>query len=630
MPDLKTGALTRDEIQSVWEGAVDKGYRDPLVAAGEGQGFEAWTQLFSVLERASIAIDVTTQAMFIAPWSGQSNPPASGGQPATVALTIQRTRNLEKPLLLGAGVWVALEQTTDFSPTGSEVVQTGRRYQLAEDLFFPPGVQGPFTVNAVSDRVGYGYNNPRIGTISAIEQIGSGFNNLRATIATVTNPTADLTLTATKTTLTTFNEPDMFVPAHQGQYVQITSGLDNGKVARMVAFQSPNPPLQGSGMQLELMQCVGLSAHSGTPMVGEAVLFSHSGNNLYGRVVDFRLSQGVYRLAFVVINGNFATFAVGATYACAVTGATGTVSSLDFTTSFTDDAPVGGVGGPSWLVLDWANDWGLTVSNAAQPSGGLSAMLDELGSERAIGRSPGESDDNYRVRIREIAEVVTPNAIKRIVNRAIPGLQWCLREAGQVGLPGFFYDGDQEGVSATPHGALNDAYDFDTVSIVGTVSGTFNFQEPVVLETTPDHIPLMMGWMGRIDSGTTMVFIRRWGKTPTTLTGLRVRGLESGATLLTLTSADDSSELDPHRYHIYLDYSEFRGFFIVSVPALAYGEFGFAYDDSDLGAYDVSGTFDGYPRLASDTYLRVWNAVDAAHAGGVLWKLELNDGSTCP
>lgn len=627
MPELKTGALTRAEIQAVWEGAVDGGYRDPLVQAGEGQGFEAWTQLFAQLERASIAVDVTTQAMFSAPWSGQSNPPAAGGQAATVTLTIARSRLADRPLLLAAGTLVVLEQTTDFGPTAPLTVQTGRRYIIQEDVFFAPGEMGPFQVQAQADRVGYGFNNPRINTLVAFEQKGSEFNNSEAEVDVNIVTTPNLSAAVSTASILALNEPDMFVPDHQGQYLFFTAGTNAGMTARMVAFQSPQPPLHGSAMTLELLDVVSLSPHAGTFVDGEFVKFTGA-TITYGRCVGFHNVGGSYKLGFVVINGDPANIAISSTVLGLTSGATGTIALLDFKTTLTAEAPVGGSGGASWRVMDWVNEWGLTVTNAAQPQGGRAAMLDELGDERAVGRSPGESDDDYRVRVREIGEVVTPNAIKRTVNRVVPGLPWCLREAGQAGLLGFFYDGDGEAVNPVGHGAKNDAYDVDSISFTGTVTGTFDFQEPAVLEDS-GYVFRIGGFIGSV-SGGVVVFIQRSGLLPTVMTGLRIRGLHSGATLTTITAFTPSPQFESRRYHVYLDYAEFRGFFIVGVPRLAYGEFGFCYDLGATDAYDVAGTFDGYPYLASNTYLRIWNAVDIAHAGGVLWELQENDGSTCP
>lgn len=636
MAALKTGALTRAEIQQVWEGSVDKGYRDPLVRAGEGEGFEAWTQLFAQFERASKAIDVTTQAMFISPWSGQTNPPAAGGQKATVTLTLTRSKRLHEPLFLGKGLFVVQEETTDFGPGAGVVVQTGRRYFLAEDVYFAPGEQGPFNVVFEAERFGYGYNNPLPGTIKAIEQKGALFENDRATVEVFDNP-ADLASAASKLRAVAWNEPDMFVPDHLGQYVLFTAGANVGQVGRMTSFDPPLPPLTGSAMEMEIFYSVGLVGVTGTFQKGEIIEFTGAGL-AYGRVVDFRTVAGVPRLAFVLVNGP--SSAIDPILSALVTGqgsgATGALVTLDYATSFVAEAPVVGIGGATWRILDWILDYGMTATNVLSPENGRAAFLDELGFERAIGRSPGETDEFYRARVREIADVVTPNAIRRTLNRALPGTTWSFREVGLPGLPGFFYDGTNEAPSPIPHGASLDCYDVDTYTVDGFfINGPgFDFQEPIVLEDPSDFTLYSEGWMGREDNilGTyRLTIIRKSGGPPGTGTLYpRVRGLRSGTTM-EVSSATTNDQVNLRRYRVWLNYTEFRGFFLVTMPALAFGEFGFPYDTPTYqnNGYDIPSpwmtAYDGFPRLAADTYRRVWDAVEAARAGGVGWELRLDE-----
>ena len=37
--DSLQGALTTADLQAIWEGSVDRSYREPLLTAGEGGGF---------------------------------------------------------------------------------------------------------------------------------------------------------------------------------------------------------------------------------------------------------------------------------------------------------------------------------------------------------------------------------------------------------------------------------------------------------------------------------------------------------------------------------------------------------------------------------------------------------------
>lgn len=597
MPDFKVGPLSRAEIQSVWEGAVDKGYRDPFLAAGEGRGFEVWTQYFAQLERASQAIDVTTQAMYISPWSGQTNPPAAGAANALVTLTITRTKLLDRLLVLGKGLVYVGEQTTDSGEGGGVTVITGRRYVLQTDLVFHPGERGPFTVVAAAEFPGYGFNNPLPGTISYVSQPGSSFTNTAATVTTAPRA-ASASRPYTAVRIAASVSPDMFVPEHDGQYLQFLTGANAGSIARLTAFGPPTPGVVGSSMALELHYSAALTGVVGAFQTGEALSFSVAA---FASLVAFSAVTG--RMAFVLRNGTPPV--AGVVVTGTTSGATGTISSVLFAT-----APIAEVAAASWKVLDWAADWGLTASNAAKPSGGLAPFLDEIGGERGIGRSPGELDVDYRARVREIADVVSPNAIKRAMNRAFAAYPWTLREVGSVNFPGFFFD-------------ATDAYDVDVLILAGAAgTGTFMRDERVVLEDPTTRALYATGRFGRIDGGTTLVMVRNDGALPAVVFGSRLRGLSSGATW-TPTSGSTPPAAAARLFRTWLDYEQFRGFFDVEVLLLGLGEFGWAYDSTLMtNAYDVSPLApDGYPAAAAVLYQRIWNSLNTIKAGGVGFQL---------
>lgn len=629
---VKAGPLTLADFRAIWESATDKGYSAPLKSAGDGGGMEAWSQLFAQFERASKAIDVTTQAMFISSWSGQTNPPAAGARRATVTLKIARSKRLEEPLLLGAGLVCVAEETTDWGDGGGEVVRTGRRYFLNEDLFFAPGEQGPFEVEAIAEFEGYGFDNPLPNTISAFDQTGSRFENDLATVAQVEVAAVLPGGSYTRATLVADNSPDMFVPEHVGQYVAFLSGANSGRVARAVEFLAPALPA-GSGVALERLYSVGASPSSGTFSKGEVVQIG--GGTAYGRVVDDRIVAGKKVLSFVLLTGPGTAAVVGAALLGLTSGATGTIWTVGRETSFVAEAPSAGVGGARWRVLDWVADWGLAATHELSPSGGRAAFLDDHGDGRGIGRTPGEPDESYRPRVREIADVVSPNAIRRQLNRALGGYAWCLREVGSRFLPGFFFDGTNEPPQTSPHGAANDAWDTDTIAFTGTVTtGTFRRDEPVVLENPTTLARYATGRFGRLlDSNTTLRFVRSDGAAPASVAGLRIRGLWSEAQFST-TAATPSAQANSRRNRVWLDYEQFRGFFVVSLPPLGLGEFGFSWDSTGLrGAWDSAGPFDvffdGYPRSAGDIYLRAWNSLEQARAAGVVVELR-RDGGSCP
>ena len=67
-------------------------------------------------------------------------------------------------------------------------------------------------------------------------------------------------------------------------------------------------------------------------------------------------------------------------------------------------------------VLDWVVDWGLWVTNAAEPLGARRACSICSVASGTFRASP-ESLTAYRQRIAAIADVVTPNAVKRRLNK---------------------------------------------------------------------------------------------------------------------------------------------------------------------------------------------------------------------
>lgn len=99
-------------------------------------------------------------------------------------------------------------------------------------------------------------------------------------------------------------------------------------------------------------------------------------------------------------------------------------------------------GSVTWVVEDWV-DLGFSIKRIQAPTGGRDADLDMIAWERGITRASGESDESLRERVSSLPDVVTPNAIKRTVNRALA--PYNLRgEALDVanGLDGLFADLD--------------------------------------------------------------------------------------------------------------------------------------------------------------------------------------------
>lgn len=64
-------------------------------------------------------------------------------------------------------------------------------------------------------------------------------------------------------------------------------------------------------------------------------------------------------------------------------------------------------------------DGSITVAGLTDCAGGKDGTLDLIGAGRGIARASGEADPAYRVRIRSVADTLTPAAMLRLANRAL-------------------------------------------------------------------------------------------------------------------------------------------------------------------------------------------------------------------
>jgi len=91
----------------------------------------------------------------------------------------------------------------------------------------------------------------------------------------------------------------------------------------------------------------------------------------------------------------------------------------------------------------------------------------------------------------------------------------------------------------------------------------------------------------------------------------------------------DFSLRESARYKVYLNFTEFRAFFLVGVPSIIAEDFGLTYDGASgdnfsmQNAYDQTATdalnsaYDGRTYLQASLYQSIWDMVDAKRAAGV-------------
>ena len=617
----KTGPLTLEEFREIWLAAVDDSYGRAFVEGGDGNGIEAFAQAWAQFQRVSQAIDVTTQAMFILPWSGQTNLPAGLAEQSIVQLSISRSSLPALPVVLSAGTFVGEVQTDWGDPEGVQV-QTGRRYALAHDVVFEPGSTLPIAVEAIAERVGYGFNNPAVGTITAITQIGTLFNNENAIVRGVNYPPAAIARTPPQRVFVDAeDEADSFLPDHVGQYLLFTAGANANKVARIVGWTPPNlsavPPTGGT-IELELSQSIRSFSghHAGTFQPGETLTLKNGAAvSGYGLLHDATVAGADIVATFVKTVGRAVTSIVGD-----VSGATATIDvvlqDLDFTPETT----------ATWRILDWVSDWGMSVTNVATPQGGTSGMLEALGRERNLPIQAGEQQEDYRKRVSEIADVVSPNAIRRALRRILPGIAWCFREAGQAGYPGFFYDQDfYDYDMLKPAAGVQVGTFLDGEKVVQTVAGVNAYAHALVTYPTVVTVPSVPA-----NTPTLAGFDHVYGKL---VVGSPIVGTKSGASF-TPTNPLTGGLRPEDRFRVVFDYLRMRAWFYVGLPPTDAGDGGFAYDTHPHGGYDGIGYLDFYDGYASQEAARnraVVSVLDKVRAGGTGFDLyRIVPGDVCP
>lgn len=439
MPFNKTGPLTEQELFELWRSVVDPEYASPLLTNPES-GIELIEQTAAQLAATSRAVDQTFQSLYILPWSGQTNPPASGAVKAVVALQVTRTGrgalSADLPILFQVGL--AFDHAPDdYSDEGSMQVTTGRRYLAVDYAVLPGGQLGPVTVVAASEGWAAGYNLPLPGTIRVLDQLGSGLSNAGASVIPTTW-TNRLVLSP---------EPEVLTPDQIGQYLQFTAGANAGQIVRMVGYE-PATPGNGGTAILASEGWLVITGVAGTFIPGEALELP-----VVGATAILLWTDGVTR---ALVSWPAAT-TLGVMTGV-LSGATATISSIERSTLLTAES-----GTAEWRVLDWVTDFGIEVTNPENPSGGQTPTLDAIGYERRILRSRDEPDDQYRERVAAPVDVVSPNAIRRAVNRVLAPLDipWCFREVGRPNFRGLFFDGDPN--STNPAVAFAFDLDFDVV-----------------------------------------------------------------------------------------------------------------------------------------------------------------------
>jgi len=579
---MPAGRLTRDQLLRAWVDSVDPEYARGVLADPDSAA--AIEQACEQLALVSAANDETTQALYLLPWSGQSDEPSSGASRSTVTLTVSRTKGFDRHAVLEPGTLVE-EVQVDAGEAGGVEVRTGRRYELLDRLVFFPGEAGPLDVAAQAERQGRGYDYPAAETVRGLWAPGKGLGNDGASVrAGTTGPHL----------LKAAPRPDAPVPTHVGQTVELTAGSNAGQRRRAVGYVPAIPGKDAGGLLLARDALVKTAGISLSLIPGETMVGSVSGAKC-----RFLARSQSPRYALVEMLNDVA-FTGGDIVTGQESLGSFTWSSTEVPATMTAETGTAG-----WRVLAADDDLGFTFTNAESPTGGKDATLDSAAYERGAQRAPDEGDEALRDRASDPSDAVVPGAVLRAGNRAAApfGSEVVLREVGRAEMPGLYFD--------------RDPFDLGAVTVSGSALG-FQAGEVVRQDTTeavgtaivqspagegPLLPPVLVG-VARVISGTFA-------------SGRPIRGQSSGAANLAPTVTGGPRAAD--RFRVGFSYADMRAYFAVGVRLRGVGEFGCAFDTHPFGFCDSSPAlsfFDGFPATSAAANRRVWQSADEVRPAG--------------
>lgn len=429
---MSAGPLTREQLMRLWRSVTDSAYNEALLEEPDSL-IEAIEQAAEQFAEVSQLVDALTSALYIRPWSGQTAPPGSLEAHARVDVEVTRNRGLEFPLVFPAG-FVVEQVLDDYSPDGSILVQTGRRYVVEETRAMMPGDPGPLVLRLRAEKAGATYNVPPPGTISLHISVGEGLANDGATVVpgTVAHQ------------LRCREEPDVIAPSCVGSYVRFTAGANVGRSSLIVGFGGPVPGVTGGVAMLAADELFRMTAVSGSFERGELVAQAGA----FGQVIE-------WAPPFLLVRRVTGSFVAGT-----LTGQTSLASgtaAIEVSAGLVAETATA-----AWEIVDVVDQYGLQFRNPAHPSGGRYGFLVETGEDRGVFLEDGETEEHYRERVANLPDVVSPNALVRQANSVLVplGYEVCFREIGTDKFFGAFFDaGSSDDPVQNP--ARNFAFDMD-------------------------------------------------------------------------------------------------------------------------------------------------------------------------
>ena len=210
----------REAFLEIWRSLFPPSYTSPIETEANGQGLDVYSQQAAQFARASEAVVVSTQALFIRHHSSEVRPPASGAVYATGEVLVTRAAPALGAITLDTSVALVVRGQDS---TGQ--ILDGVIFTVAVETTIPGGSSTPVTVPVVATRPGFQGNVP-VGSITAFLERGQA--TIRGTVSAGNVVRDD-------------GAPDRWSPKMIGQYVRITSGPDAGTTPRRVVSVTEQP-----------------------------------------------------------------------------------------------------------------------------------------------------------------------------------------------------------------------------------------------------------------------------------------------------------------------------------------------------------------------------------------------------
>ncbi len=478
--------LTKQDYIDLWREIFPPSYTIPIELEGDGQGFDKEQAQAAIFAAVTRAVTCQTQAYYLKRHSLQVEPPASGGTRAAGPVTIRRSGNVGfvAPLLPGTRVLAV-----QLGSYGQEI-EMGEFELVSREDFAEGETERTVQIQAVVE--GYSGNIPA-NKITQFVSLGQS-----------TVPNCSVTsgvFAVVKSENITAGGQDLLRPDMVGQYVRFTnlavfppgprliidaSVLTVGDQQETTIQFEPQLETPGGATLPDFVPTAATVLTTNAEpfaIVGGEVL-DISVDGLTDIAVTFLASDTSAVLVAVRIN---AAFVAGLQLAPAVAegtsvrltgtvlGITGSIEIIGGTAAPILGLAVGTTLGSDGAVLEIEefSEVGFTVEQPVPMTGGQTGYLDAIGADRNTPRQAGEGDEEYRERLCNLGDIISPAAIIRICEAIMSpfDIGCAIKETRRIdpapqdprflGLSGFIFDSVADVNYANKRPAILNAYDLD-------------------------------------------------------------------------------------------------------------------------------------------------------------------------